>query len=68
MPRPTMKFLLTTLFLLSGAWAMAQEVALPDTTNQSKPLKVDHAEPLYVDLIRDLGPHKGEKEWNIGAV
>ncbi len=25
-----------------------------------------HAEPLYIDLIRDLGALKGEKEWNIG--
>jgi hypothetical protein len=28
--------------------------------------KVLHAEPLYIDLIRDLGARKGEKEWNIG--
>ena len=28
--------------------------------------KVLHAEPLYIDLIRDLGAHKGEKEWNMG--
>lgn len=28
--------------------------------------KVLHAEPLYIDLIRDLGAHKGEREWNIG--
>lgn len=28
--------------------------------------KVKHAEPLYIDLIRDLGARKGEKEWNIG--
>jgi hypothetical protein len=25
-----------------------------------------HAEPLYIDLIRDLGARKGEKEWNVG--
>jgi hypothetical protein len=25
-----------------------------------------HAEPLFIDLIRDLGARKGEKEWNIG--
>lgn len=31
------------------------------------PLKLEHAEPLYKDLIRDLGARKGEKEWNIGA-
>lgn len=30
------------------------------------PLKLKHAEPLYMDLIRDLGAHKGEKEINIG--
>lgn len=29
--------------------------------------KVLHAEPLYIDLIRDLGARKGEKEWNFGA-
>jgi hypothetical protein len=28
--------------------------------------KVFHAEPLYIDLIRDLGARKGEKEWNVG--
>lgn len=29
-------------------------------------VKVLHAEPLFVDLIRDLGARKGEKEWNVG--
>lgn len=28
--------------------------------------KVLHAEPLYIDLIRDLGARKGEREWNVG--
>ncbi|MFC5190727.1 HAEPLYID family protein [Algoriphagus aquatilis] len=28
--------------------------------------KLLHAEPLYIDLIRDLGARKGEKEWNVG--
>lgn len=28
--------------------------------------KVLHAEPLFVDLIRDLGARKGEHEWNVG--
>ena len=32
---------------------------------QSKHIKVQHAEPLYIDLIRDLGAHKGEREWNV---
>jgi hypothetical protein len=29
--------------------------------------KVLHAEPIYIDLMRDLGAHKGEKEWNVGV-
>lgn len=36
------------------------------TENQIGPSKVLHAEPLYIDLIRDLGARKGEKEWNVG--
>jgi hypothetical protein len=31
-----------------------------------EPYKVLHAEPLFIDLIRDLGARKGEKEWNVG--
>lgn len=31
-----------------------------------KLLKLHHAEPLYIDLIRDLGARKGEKEINVG--
>ncbi len=34
--------------------------------NTNNPDKVLHAEPLYIDLIRDLGARKGEKEWNVG--
>jgi hypothetical protein len=34
--------------------------------DHKEPDKVLHAEPLYIDLIRDLGARKGEKEWNIG--
>ncbi|PST83710.1 phosphoribosylformylglycinamidine synthase [Pedobacter yulinensis] len=30
------------------------------------PAKVLHAEPLFIDLIRDLGARKGEREWNVG--
>lgn len=32
----------------------------------TEPDKVLHAEPLYIDLIRDLGARKGEREWNVG--
>lgn len=31
-----------------------------------EPDKILHAEPLFIDLIRDLGARKGEKEWNLG--
>lgn len=34
--------------------------------DHKEPSKVLHAEPLYIDLIRDLGARKGEKEWNLG--
>ena len=34
--------------------------------DHEEPDKVLHAEPLYIDLIRDLGARKGENEWNIG--
>lgn len=34
---------------------------------QESPVKVSHIEPLYIDLARDLGARKGEKEINIGA-
>lgn len=33
----------------------------------SLPVKIQHAEPLFIDLIRDLGARKGEKEWNVGV-
>lgn len=35
--------------------------------NKVLPDKVHHAEPLYNDLVRDLGARKGEKEFNVGA-
>jgi len=34
---------------------------------QPKPVKVSHAEPIFQDLVRDLGARKGEKEFNLGA-
>lgn len=33
----------------------------------TKPVKVFHAEPLFMDLVRDLGGRKGEKEVNVAA-
>ncbi len=44
-----------------------EDLALIDEVeNSEEPDKVLHAEPLYIDLIRDLGARKGEKEWNVG--
>lgn len=38
-----------------------------NTTNPKKRLaKIHHAEPLYMDLVRDLGARKGEHELNVG--
>jgi hypothetical protein len=40
-----------------------EEIETPKTNQKTKIL---HAEPLFIDLIRDLGARKGEKEWNLG--
>lgn len=37
-----------------------------EVEEKTEKYKVLHAEPLYIDLIRDLGARKGEKEWNVG--
>lgn len=39
---------------------------IQEVENKKSPDKVLHAEPLYIDLIRDLGARKGEEEWNVG--
>lgn len=39
---------------------------IAEVQDRSEPDKVLHAEPLFIDLIRDLGARKGEREWNIG--
>lgn len=58
------------IVLLIPAYLMGQK---HDTTYYTNAIdstvtlpKVKHAEPLYIDLIRDLGARKGEKEWNVG--
>lgn len=48
------------------AAARMQAMAQSDSTEKKLPVKIRHAEPLYMDLIRDLGARKGEKEWNVG--
>ena len=37
-----------------------------DTTLMKLSPKVEHAEPLYIDLMRDLGARKVEAEINVG--
>ncbi len=46
--------------------AIKDSLYLQQVQDQKGPAKVLHAEPLYIDLIRDLGARKGEKEWNLG--
>jgi len=53
------------LFIFISSFIFGQEI--PGDGEEILPLKLEHAEPLYIDLIRDLGARKGEKEWNIGA-
>ena len=67
-----MRFLLLVLMSLSTstlyAFQMRNDSLLTDLviSEEKSPLKLLHAEPLYIDLIRDLGARKGEREWNIG--
>jgi hypothetical protein len=66
--------ILILLFLLSfGLSAFAQisnfekdSIYIEQVELHSDQPKVLHAEPLFIDLIRDLGARKGEKEWNVG--
>lgn len=74
------KHLPSALFFLAGTLASisiyAQDIKEeePHLMDSSRvyyeenrlPIKILHAEPLYIDLIRDLGARKGEKEWNVG--
>jgi len=60
-------------YVLPGGRGLAQErqiynqrIPQQELEDGLEPYKVLHAEPLYIDLIRDLGARKGEKEWNIG--
>lgn len=51
------------LFVCAAFFSLSSEAQ----ENRSLPDKVHHAEPLYNDLVRDLGARKGEKEINVGA-
>jgi hypothetical protein len=65
---------LLTVIAITSAEAQTEEqikktkdsLYIEEVENKKTPDKVLHAEPLYIDLIRDLGARKGEKEWNVG--
>jgi hypothetical protein len=57
-PAITHALLLSSLCLAAASPSLAQ--------SSEPPPKVEHAEPLFIDLIRDLGARKGEREWNFG--
>ena len=66
-------FLVPILILTSTITSWAQttnsekdSLFIQQVEDHHEPDKVLHAEPLYIDLIRDLGARKGEKEWNLG--
>ncbi|WP_067037462.1 HAEPLYID family protein [Allomuricauda sp. CP2A] len=67
------KKLMLIVALVSSVYSFAQitdtekdSLYIQQIEDHKKPDKVLHAEPLYIDLIRDLGARKGEKEWNLG--
>lgn len=67
------KNLISILVLISSTYSFAQitntekdSLYIQQVEDEKEPDKVLHAEPLYIDLIRDLGARKGEKEWNLG--
>ncbi len=67
------KLLVLIVVLASSTYGFAQitdaekdSLYIQQIEDHKEPDKVLHAEPLYIDLIRDLGARKGEKEWNVG--
>jgi len=52
--------LIVVVFINAVGYAQTEE-------ETELPVKVHHIEPLYIDLVRDLGARKGEKEINIGG-
>ncbi|MCO5725136.1 HAEPLYID family protein [Robiginitalea marina] len=63
---PFMALLWASASLAQISNAEKDSLYIVQVEDQAGPAKVLHAEPLYIDLIRDLGARKGEKEWNIG--
>ncbi len=75
------KYLLLLILLVLGLQFFAQlnaqdscdfknnlldSIFISETEDVKGKDKVLHAEPLFIDLIRDLGARKGEHEWNVG--
>lgn len=67
------KLAMPILLLASSTYTYAQitksqkdSLYIQQVEDHKEPAKVLHAEPLYIDLIRDLGARKGEREWNLG--
>ena len=67
------KILVLTIVLVPSTYISAQitdaekdSLYIQQIEDHKEPDKILHAEPLYIDLIRDLGARKGEKEWNVG--
>ncbi|MCM5664393.1 HAEPLYID family protein [Galbibacter mesophilus] len=63
--------LMLALLLFSSTYAQISDkekdsLYIHQVEEEKEPAKVLHAEPLYIDLIRDLGARKGEREWNVG--
>lgn len=61
------------MLMASSTYSIAQinksekdSIYIQQVEDHKEPDKVLHAEPLYIDLIRDLGARKGEREWNLG--
>jgi hypothetical protein len=63
---PIILLVSTTYSFAQIADAKKDSLYIQQVENHKEPDKVLHAEPLYIDLIRDLGARKGEKEWNLG--
>lgn len=69
----TKTYLIPIIVLASTTYSIDQitktekdSIYIQQIEDDKEPDKVLHAEPLYIDLICDLGVRKGEKEWNLG--
>lgn len=67
------KILMLNIVLASSSLVIAQTTKsgkdstyIKQVEDHKRSDKVLHAEPLFIDLIRDLGARKGEEEWNFG--